>query len=305
MPKWIFDEVHNDRAKKRGSRDGNTLNKHPLAERRYVLRGRVHHSCGTRMIGDRKAKGAVYYLCWPGKIQPGQARPPPRAADVDPHPRGRTPRSHLPLLRGPAIRAGTAGAPERRPGRARRQRGSRTGSRAGTPPEGAGEHRLATGVDPAAGTRRGSGRPVHQGLRQSYNQLDGQKKVSPGAMTQLDEAEANQPASPTVADLRRLEALPYLAANLATAPRSLLYELFEATQLTVRVHGLGDQVTIAVRQPVDRLPETAQAAERITDAMSATQPKSSADLGQPSLDGSCLYPRWDSNPRYRRERPAS
>jgi site-specific DNA recombinase len=137
--------------------------------------------------------------------------------------------------------------------------------------------------------------PFTQGLRESYNELESQKKVSLAAIAQLDEAAADQPAIPTESDLSLLEALPYLAVNLATAPRPLLRELFEATQLTVHVHGLGDEVTITVGLPVDRLPETAQAAERITDAMSATNPKSPSDLGQVDLNGSSSYPHQDSN----------
>jgi hypothetical protein len=55
----------------------------------------------------------------------------------------------------------------------------------------------------------------------------------------------------------------------------------------------------------DQLPKTARTAEKISDAMTSTEPKNAADLSQLRSGGCCLYPRWDSNPRYRRERPAS
>jgi site-specific DNA recombinase len=129
--------------------------------------------------------------------------------------------------------------------------------------------------------------------------------VPQATILQLDVADADQPAGPAVADLERVEALPYLAVNLAKAPRELLYELFEVTRLSVRVHGRGDEVTITVTLPSDQLPKAAHTAERISDAMTPSTPKNPPDLGQMGLSGSCAYPRWDSNPRYRRERPAS
>jgi len=56
------------------------------------------------------------------------------------------------------------------------------------------------------------------------------------AIAHLDDAD--QPAGPGKADLSPLESLPYLAVNLAQAPRELLHELFEITQLSVHVDGL-------------------------------------------------------------------
>jgi site-specific DNA recombinase len=145
--------------------------------------------------------------------------------------------------------------------------------------------------------------PFTHGLRQSYNDSESQKKASLSAIADLDEAD--EKTAPIAAGLSRLDALPYLAVHLAKAPRELLYELFEVTQLSVHVHGLGEEVTITVKLPGDQLPKTAEAAERISDAMTSTTPKNAADLGQLRSGGCCLYPRWDSNPRYRRERPAS
>jgi hypothetical protein len=65
-------------------------------------------------------------------------------------------------------------------------------------------------------------------------------------------------------------------------------------------------VTITVELPVDRLPETAKAAESITAAMSPTNPKSPPDLGKVDLNGSNQYPHQDSNLDWTRsERVAS
>ncbi|MEA5364178.1 hypothetical protein VA596_31920 [Amycolatopsis sp., V23-08] len=69
--------------------------------------------------------------------------------------------------------------------------------------------------------------PFTQGLRQSYNDLEREKKASLSAIAELDEAD--EKTAPVAADLSRLDALPYLAVHLARAPRDLLYELFEVT----------------------------------------------------------------------------
>lgn len=119
-------------------------------------------------------------------------------------------------------------------------------------------------------------------------------------------ADIETPAPPTPSDLSLLDAIPYLRVNLARAPQTLLQMLFEVTQLTVQLNGLGDVVTIGVNLPADQVPAIAEAGERITDAMSAPEIAKSADQNDRRfLGGSCTYPRWDSNPRYRRERPAS
>ena len=303
IPKWLFDEINGDRTKSRGSRDGNTLNSHPKAERKYILRGRVVHSCGRRMLGDMKHKKVVYYLCWPGKNNQGKA---------DLHPGLPTSirvredelleaicRFYADRLFGTERRAileqDLGGVDdtvdrEREAERTRQQKLLATIAR-----QQDSIMKQAREGDPDD--------PFTSALRQSYNDLEKQKNTSLTTIAELDKAERS--VGQKTADLGRLEALPYLAVNLAKAPRELLGELFEVTQLSVNVHGRGDEVTITVRLPIDHLPKTAQAAETISDAMTATEPKSSVDLGQPSLGGSCLYPRWDSNPRYRRERPAS
>ncbi len=271
IPKWLFDGINSDRTKNRGSRNNDTLNNHPLTKRKYLLRGRVHHSCGRRMTGDMKPKKPVYYLCWPRKNN--QATP-------DLHPGLPTSirvredelleaicRFYADRLFGTRRRAileaelgGVEDAADRgrEAERARRQKLLATIARQ--------QHsimRQAREGDPDD--------PFTRGLRESYNDLESQKNASLAAIAELDTAD--QSAGSKEADLSLLEALPFLAINLAKAPRELLYELFEITQLSVHVDGLGEEVTITVKLPVDRLPKTAQAAERISDAMASTQQK--------------------------------
>lgn len=303
IPKWMFDEINRDRRTGRGSRDGDTRNNHPETERKYVLRGRVLHSCGRRMVGDMKHKKVVYYLCWPGKNNQGK---PALHAGLPTSIRIREDELLEAICRFYADRL--FGTERRAILEAELASVDDTASRERESERLRQRKRLATISQQQDSIMRQAREgdpddPFTRGLRQNYNDLEGEKTASLALLAQLDVAD--QEAGPTPADLTRIEALPYLAVNLAKAPRKLLSELFEVTRLSVHVHGRGDEVTITVTLPVDQLPKTAEAAERISDAMSATQPKSSTDLGQPSLGGSCLYPRWDSNPRYRRERPAS
>jgi hypothetical protein len=260
IEKWMFDEVNSNRNVGRGSRDGDTLNSHPKTERKYVLRGRVVHSCGRRMLGDRKHKKVVYYLCWPGKNNQGKA---------DLHPGLPTSirvredelleaicRFYADRIFGAERRAileqdlgriDDTAVQEREAERTRQQKLLATIAR-----QQDSIMKQAREGDPDD--------PFTTGLRQSCNDLESRKNASLAAIARLDKAD--QSAGPKTADLGRLEALPYLAINLAKAPRELLHELFEVTQLSVNVHGRGDEVTITVRLPMDHLPKMAQAAEK-------------------------------------------
>ena len=71
---------------------------------------------------------------------------------------------------------------------------------------------------------------------------------------------------PAAADVGLIDALPYLALNLAKGP--LLRTLFEVTQLSVQVDDDGDRATLKITLPEDQLPEITEAAERKTDEMS-------------------------------------
>lgn len=58
-----------------------------------------------------------------------------------------------------------------------------------------------------------------------------------------------------------IDALPYLALNLATAAEDLLRTLFEVTQLTIRIDARGDRATLEITLPEDQLPEVSGAAD--------------------------------------------
>ncbi len=286
IEKWMFDAINGNRGTKRGSRDSDTYNRHPLTKRKYLLRGRVVHSCGRRMTGDTKPRGAAYYLCWPRKnnlatphLHPGL----PASVRVrEDELLEAVCRFYADRLFGPERRAiletelggvdGTA-ARERAAERTRQQKLLATLAR-----QQDSVLKQACEGDPDD--------PFTRGLRQSYNDLESRKTASLAIIEQLDAADL--PAEQTATDLSRLEALPYLALNLAKAPRELLYELFEVTRLGVQVHGRGDEVTITVKLPGDQLPKTAQAAERISDAMASTNQKAGLTCVSPaSVDAAC------------------
>lgn len=285
IPKWLFDELNTTRAVKRGSRDGDTANAHRLTKRKYVLRGRVHHSCGRRMTGDKKANGAAYYLCWPRKnnfatpeLHPGL----PTSVRVrEDELLEAVCRFYADRLFGPERRAlieaelggvDDTAARERAAERTRREQVLATIAR-----QQDSIMRQARDGDPDD--------PFTRGLRESYNDLENQKNAARAVIAQLDAADTAEPKPP---DLGLLAALPYLAVNLASAPRELLYELFEVTRLSVHVHGLGDEVTITVKLPVDHLPKAALAAERISDAMASTNQKVGLTCVSPTpVDAAC------------------
>ena len=145
---------------------------------------------------------------------------------------------------------------------------------------------------------------MEQALRQSYNELDAQQNTTLEALGRVDDADGVEPTRPT-ADLECLDALPYLTANLDQAPHELLRRLVDVAQLTIRLHTDDEEATMDIRLPAEQLPKIALTVERTTDAMPTTKTRSADSTSQRTLGGSCTYPRWDSNPRYRRERPAS
>ena len=271
IEKWMFDELNKSRKMMQGSRGGDVDNKNPRARRKYILRGRVHHSCGRRMIGDVRREGVAYYLCWPGKNNEGKP---------DLHPglpssiRVREDelleaicRFYADRLFGPERRAileaqlACADDTADREREAERERRTKLLGTITRQQESI--LRQAREGDPDD--------PFTRGLRQSYNDLEKQKKETEAAVAKLDATEA--PSRPTTADLGRVDALPYLAVNLARAPRELLHELFEATRLRVDLHGKGEEATITVTLPDNQFPNTALAAERISDAMTPTTQK--------------------------------
>ncbi|TGA95460.1 recombinase family protein [Streptomyces sp. MZ04] len=268
IPKWMFDELAVRRQAKRGSRDGNALNKHPATRRTYVLRGMIHCACGRRLFGNHRHR-TTYYTCWPRANNRG--RPDVYAG----HPKtlyineadlleaigaffadrvfGPQRRALLAAdLRNADVRA----AQERETERERHQR-----TRDDIARRQSNVLRQAQDADPSD--------PFTRGLRQAYNDLESQRRAVLAAVAALDAADAAEVGPPTEQTADLLDALPYLALNLARAPEHLQRQLYEITQLTIRLHASSDDVTLSVKLPADRLPEISNAAEMITSAAAA------------------------------------
>ncbi|TGB08589.1 hypothetical protein E2651_18610 [Streptomyces sp. MZ04] len=82
----------------------------------------------------------------------------------------------------------------------------------------------------------------------------------------MDAADAAEPERPTAQTADLLDALPYRALNLARAPERLQRQLYEITQLTIRLHANSDDITLSIKLPADWLPEISHTAETITSA---------------------------------------
>jgi len=267
IPKWMYDELTARRAAKRGSRDGNGLNTHPATNRTYVLRSMIVHDCGRRMYGNHR-HNSTYYMCHPASNNRGRPDKHAKAAYIredalldavsafygdrvfGPHRRD--------LL---AADLATVDDRETRQREAERERLQRTLAD------------LARRQDNVMRQAQDSepGDPFAQGLRQTYNDLETERRATHAALAELDAADQTSPARPTVDDAGLLDALPHLAVNLTQAPEQLLRALFETTRLTVQLQPDSDDVTITIRLPADDLPMITRAAERITNTMPSAQ----------------------------------
>jgi len=270
IPKWMYDELTARRKAKRGSRDGNAPNTHPATKRTYVLRSMVVHGCGRRMYGNHR-HGSYYYMCNPASNNRG--RPDKHAG----HEKAAYIRedaildavSHVYTARvfGPHRRELFAADLARVDDRETRQREADRERLQRTLADLARRQnnimRQAQDADPDD--------PFSQGLRQTYNTLETERRTALTAIAELDAADQAGPPRPTAEDVDLLDALPYLTLNLTETPDKLLRALFEITHLTVRLHEDSDDVTINIRLPADDLPVIAAAAERITNIMDTAQ----------------------------------
>ncbi len=270
IPKWMYDELTARRAAKRGSRDGNQPNTHPQTRRTYVLRGRVIHDCGRRMFGNHRHH-STYYMCHPRANNRG------RADKYAGHEKAAYIREDALLDAVSAFYADRVFGPHRRDllaadlttvdDRESRQREAERDrlqrALADLVRRQDNVMRQAQDCDPDD--------PFGQGLRQTYNQLDTQRRATLTAITELDAAAQTQPVHPSAADVDLLDALPHLALNLSDAPEPLLRSLFETTHLTIHMHPDSDDATISIRLPADDMPHISHAAERITSTVPQTQ----------------------------------
>jgi site-specific DNA recombinase len=282
IPKWMFDELAAQRTARRGSRDGGEPRNHPSTRRTYLFRGMVFCRCGRRMFGNHR-HARTYYTCWPrnnNRGRPDTYTGHPKTVYLREDPlldavgrffadRVFGPRRQQ-LLAAQLATVDTRAAQARQTERERLQRQLADITRRQES-----VLRQAQDGDPDD--------PFTKALRGSYNQLDAEKTAVLAVIADLDTADQAEPHRPTRDDATLLDALPYLALNLAHAPEPLLRRLFEITQLTIQEHD-GDEVTITITLPADDLPHIAHAAERITHAMASTHEKT---RGQQAT-GSCV-----------------
>nr|WP_232328117.1 recombinase family protein [Kibdelosporangium sp. MJ126-NF4]CEL17462.1 Site-specific recombinase [Kibdelosporangium sp. MJ126-NF4]CTQ91311.1 Site-specific recombinase [Kibdelosporangium sp. MJ126-NF4] len=274
IPKWMYDEMTTHRQDRRGSRDGGGMNTHPETLHTHVLRGMVFCECGRRMFGDQR-RNYAYYKCWPRNNNRG--RPDKYAG----HPKV------VYIREGALLDAVGRFFADRVFGASRREilaADIATIDDRATRARQADRERLQRVVADVARRQDAILRQAQDGddpfaraLRGTYNDLEAEKTSALAAIAQLDAADEAEPIRPRKADMELLDALPYLALNLADAPEQLLRRLFEITQLTIRLHEDSDQVTITIKLPADQLPEIAHAAERITQEIPADLPGSCVD----------------------------
>ncbi|WP_243793791.1 recombinase family protein [Saccharopolyspora gloriosae] len=269
IPKWMFDELNANRSARQGSRHGNTFNVHPETRRTYVLRGMLFCGCGRRMVGTPR-HNRPYYVCWPRNNNRG------RPDKYEGHPKA------LYLREDALIEAITQFFSDRVFGDQRRElmaadledvddhaERERKDERERL------ESRLADVVRRQKSILQQAqdgdpDDPFAKGLRNSYNELEANRNSILNAMSELDATEASEPAKPSLDDLALLDALPYLRVNLARAPEEHLRQLFEITQLTVRLHGDSDEVTISITLPSDTLDDIANTAEKTGEVVPFT-----------------------------------
>jgi DNA invertase Pin-like site-specific DNA recombinase len=282
IPKWMYDELNARRAAKRGSRDGNATNAHPETRRTYVLRGMVFCACGRRMFGNHRQTRA-YYLCWPRNNNRG--RPDKYAGHAAVYVREDAILDAVARFfadrvfgteRRAILAADLAGVDDRATHERQTERERLQRTLADVVRRQNSIMRQAQDGDPDD--------PFTKALRGSYNDLDAEKIATLAAITGLDAADEAEPGRPGIEDTALLDALPYLALNLANAPEPLLRKLFEITQLAVRLHDEGDRATITIRLPAEQLPDIAHAAERITELMSSTQETPAQMAGAACVD---------------------
>ncbi|GAA5109076.1 recombinase family protein [Haloechinothrix salitolerans] len=301
IPKWMFDEINTNSTANEGSRPGGRPNRHPATKRSYRLRSMVFCGCGRRMIGDRR-RDVIYYLCWPPKNNRGRPW----------HSLGHTNalriREDELLDEVCAFYAERVFGPDRRAllladipaadDQATREREAQCKRLQRTLADITRRQdailRQAQTGDPDD--------PFTKALRSTYNDLESQKAASSAAITKL--SENNNRHQITDDDLAVLDALPFLEANLAHAPERTQRRLFELTRLNIRMNPDDfTEITLEITLPADQLSQVAQLTTTLPKRSETKTPSPSPSDGDPR--GCGLYPRWDSNPRYRRERPAS
>ncbi len=264
----MYDELTTRRQSKKGSRAGGDRNVHPQTKRTYLFRGMVFCSCGRRMIGVPR-HGRSYYLCRPSNTNRG------RPDKYLGHEKALYFREDAVLDAVSRFFADRVFGSDRRAvletelvgvddqaARDREAGVQRLGKALGelTKKQNSILQQAADG-DPDD--------PFTKALRGRYNELEKERAGVASALAELGRPDGAQPDMPTAADMGLIDALSYLALNLAKAPEQLLRTLFEVTQLTIRIDAEADRATLEITLPEDQLPVITGAAERITEEMSS------------------------------------
>ena len=278
IPKWMFDALAATSTARMGSRAGHGVSRHPAARRTYLLRGMVFCGCGRRMFGGPRGKN-VYYLCWPRANNRG--RPDKHTG----HPATVYLREHHLLavigdfyaqrVFGPDRRdllAADLATIDDRQARARDTARDRH-QRALAELERRQQNLLRQAQD------AGPDDPFGAALRANYNQLDTQRHEILTALADLDQRKDDQPRPAVTGDTGLLDALPYLAVNLTTAPEPLQRRLFEITRLTIHAHPDQQEATITITLPANHLADVTTAASAIT-----TPDKTTANIAGRTVD---------------------
>ncbi len=256
IPKWMFDEMAARRQAKRGSRAGNQHNTHPQTRRTYLFRGMMFCACERRMFGgERHSK--PYYLCWPrnnNRGRPDKYEGHPKTVYLrEDHVLDAVSRFFAERVFGPNRRELLAADLERTDDRASRQRhAERERCQRQLTDIARRQHSIlqqAQNGDPDD--------PFTKALRGSYNELETQKQTTLATVAELDAVEETEPSRPSEDDVALLDALPYLAINLAHAPEAPLRRLFEITQLSVSLRDGSNEAAITIKLPADYLPAIA------------------------------------------------
>ncbi|MFD8493337.1 recombinase family protein [Amycolatopsis sp. NPDC059657] len=281
IPKLMYDELVARRVAKRGSRDGSDRNRHPNTKRAYVLRGRVVHTCGRRMLGHRH-RGHIYYRCWPTNNNRG------RMDKLPDHPQTVYMREdailaalnvlyaeylfgnrRMALLMPHLAQVDDRERGERAEQRARlRKRADDLGRKQGNVLS------QAEDADPAD--------PFTQGLRERYNALGAEQRTVLEEIAKLDLEGLQTPATATAADLDIVDLLPHLEVNLHRAPAEWQVRLYELTKLRIHVDHETDHAMIEVTLPtsgIDDIAVVAGEAARNTEGQGPEVARSPGEAG--------------------------
>ncbi len=269
IPKWMYDELNARRQARKGSRADNDLNQHPQTRRTYVLRGMVFCGCGRRMYGNHRHNRA-YYMCWPKNNNRG--RPDTYAG----HAKAIYLREEALLDAVAVFLAERVFGPERRGILAADLDGLDHHAARQRQAERERLQRILTDLARRQATILQQAQdgdlddPFTQGLRSSYNDLETQKKTALAAIAELDADDEADLGAPHADDIALLDALPYLALNLADAPEEHLRRLFELLDLTVQLIDNTDHIILGITLPADDLPQITRQASAVGTPKLAT-----------------------------------